>query len=145
MSFSGNLKIISELRNSTIFIETENHIQSNKIVQIQTLAGMQVQIAEYSNINCSKGTIRVGERFCNYDDNAFKHELAQYGVVDLYKVKQKIEGSLEDTGTIFPTFEGCNLPNSVKIAWISFEVRQYIPVPRQCSKGQLKNLQSRTR
>ena len=126
-------------------LKLKNRIQSKNIVLIQTLAGTQVQIAEHPNLYFSKANIRDGERFFNYDYDIFKHELAQYGVVDLYKVKQKIEGSLEDTGTIFPTFEGCNLPNSVKIAWISFEVRQYIPVPRQCSKGQLKNLQSRTR
>ena len=40
-SIVGNLKNISELRNGTILIETENHIQSNKIVQIETLAGTQ--------------------------------------------------------------------------------------------------------
>ena len=143
-SLGGNPRNVSELRNGTILVETENQIQSNKIMQLKTLAETQVQIAEHPNLNFSKGTIRAGEWFRNYDDDILKHELAQCGVVDLYKMKRKVEGSLKDTGTIILTFEGCNLPDSVKIGWNSYEVRQYIPLPRQCFKFQKFNHSSKT-
>ena len=102
-------------------LKLKNRIQSKNIVLIQTLAGTQVQIAEHPNLYFSKANIRDGERFFNYEYDIFKHELAQYGVVDLSKIKKKIEGSLKDTSTIILTLEGCDLPDSIKISWNRFD------------------------
>ena len=59
-------------------------------------------------------------------------------------MKRKIDGDLINTGTIILTFESCDLPKNVKIGWTSFEVRKYIPDPRQCFQCQKFNHGSKT-
>ena len=71
-------------------------------------------------------------------------ELSKYGVTELYKIKRKEDGILKNTGTIILTFDLCEIPSFVKIGWTTFEVRKYIPNPRQCYHCQKFNHSAKT-
>lgn len=139
----GPPKRITELLNGTLLIEVANFTQSQKIVQINKLDNTDVETVEHNSLNFTKGTIR-SERYAELDDDILLDELSKYGVTEIYKIKKRSGDSLINTGTIILTFDRCELPPSVKISWISLDVRRYIPNPRQCYKCQKYNHSSRT-
>ena len=138
----GAPKRITELNNGTILIEAQNEQQSEKIKQIKKICQIEVNIAEHQTLNYTKGTIR-SKRFVEEEESKLLEELSRYNVTEIYKIKRKKDETQENTGVMILTFEGCEIPEEIKIGWTSLEVRKYFPNPRQCYKCQRFNHSSK--
>ena len=129
----GEPKNLTEQRSGSILIEVANMEQSARIRQLKVLNNKQVKVEEHHFLNFTRGTIHC-KRFINKEDDELLQELANQNVTKIYKVKRKINNSLELTGTMVLTFDSCTLPEKVKLGWTAFEVRPYVPSVRQCFK-----------
>jgi len=129
---------VTELRNGSLLIKVKDRDQSTRIKQIKRLDGIPVTVSEHGSLNYTKGTIR-SKRYVELPETTLVEELTQSNVTEVYKMKRKIDGQLVNTGTIVLTFDRCTLPQSVKIGWNIFEVREYIPNPRRCYNCQKFN------
>jgi len=129
---------VTELRSGSLLIKVKTLDQSSNIKRLRSLCDINVTIAEHSNLNFTKGTIR-SKRYAEIDDARLMEQLRNHNVVEIYRMKKRINGDLTNTGTIILTFDQCTLPETVKIGWNIFEVREYIPLPRRCFKCQRFN------
>ena len=93
-----------------------------------------------------KVTIRR-DRYAKLEEELLIEQLRQYDGIEIYKMKERARednGEWKYTGMILLTFNRCQLPETVKIGWISVEVRKYILLPRRCFKCQQFNHSIRT-
>ena len=139
----GQPRQVTEKKNGSLLVEVANKTQSLKIVQIKKLDNLDVVVTPDPWLNYTKGTIR-SEVYCEIEKDILLQELKKFEVVDIYKQTKKVNGEISNNGIMILTFDSCDLPQNVKIAWTKFEVRQYIPYPRQCYKCQKFNHSSRT-
>ena len=129
---------MNELRNGTLLVKVSTREQSAKVKYIRRLDGTPVNVKEHTTLNTTKGTIRC-KRYLGLEDARILEELKKYDVTEIYRMKTKVDGELTQTGTMVLTFNRCKLPDSVKIGWNIFDVREYIPNPRRCHKCQKFN------
>ena len=139
----GPPRKVTEKRNGSLLVEVANKTQSMKIIQIKKLDNLDVVVTPDPWLNYTKGTIR-SELYCEIGKDALLDELKEFKVTDIYKQTKKVNGEIRNNGIMILTFDSCDLPQNVKIGWNNFEVRQYIPYPRQCYKCQKFNHSSRT-
>jgi len=126
---------VTEMRNGSLLIKVKNVEQSNNIKLLRGLDGTDVAITEHGSLNFTKGTIR-SRRYVDVADDRLMEQLRTQDVTEIYRMKKKINNEFVHTGTIVLTFDRYTLPDTVKIGWNVFEVREYIPLPRRCFKCQ---------
>ena len=131
----GKPRKVTELRDGSLLVEVSNEQQSKLIQSIVKLDDTKVTVSEHPSLNTVKGTIRYKNN-PNYNEIEILQELKQHKVIDIYRVKRKANGSLENTNIYILTFDLCTLPRDVFIGWTRCEVREYIPRPRRCFKCQ---------
>ena len=82
-TLKGDPKKITELKDGSILIETQNSEQSTRIQQIQKLNNISVKVEQHKFLNQTKGTIH-SPRFVKMETETLKNELT---VEDLRKSK----------------------------------------------------------
>ena len=132
---NGSPNKITELRSGQLLIEVRNEQQSKDIHKIGKLANCKVTVAPHDRLNQSKGTIYY-ENKPNYSDEDLLKSLKKSKVIDLYRIKKKIDGKSINTPIYILTFQQTQIPEHISVGWTRCRVRDYIPRPRRCFKCQ---------
>ena len=121
--------------NGTLLIQVANKDQAEKIKHMKRINNVEVTVKEHSTLNFAKWTMH-SKRFVDTEDDTLLSELKKYDITEIYKIKRNESNILVNTGTMILTFDRCVLLNYVKIRWKSYDVREYIPLPRLCYRCQ---------
>ena len=131
----GEPKSVTELRDGSLLVEVRNEEQSVRIRNVKNLDNLVIEVKDHQKLNQIKGTIRY-KNLPNYTEQQLLDELQTQKVAEIYRIKKKIGGGLQDTHIYIITFDACNLPQDIRIGWTRCPVREYIPRPRRCYKCQ---------
>ena len=134
-AYVGELDNITRLRNGSLLIEGKSDDQITKALSITSIAGLSVNVQEHATLNFCKGVITCKDLVQETEEEILS-ELAEEGVVAIYRVKNRVDGALVPTPTLILTFKANHLPESISVGFYRVRVRQYIPNPLRCYKCQ---------
>ena len=123
---------IKALSSGLLLIEVDQKPTHDKLLRINKVLGIPVNVSPHSTMNSSKGTI-----FCDniyqYTEDELQEKLEEQGVTHVHRIKKR-GGEL--TSLYVLTFNKTTLPASIKVGYMNCKVRLYIPNPRRCFKCQ---------
>lgn len=130
----GELKSIKKIREG-LLVETVSATQALRLMKATTLGDMAIQTLAHRTLNISKGVV-----FCrdllNCSVEEICSELKSQGVIEVRRIKTRINGDLKDTANHVLTFNTPKIPAKIKVAYYSLNVRLYIPAPMRCFRCQ---------
>lgn len=142
---AGPVKSIKSLINGTLLIQTANLKQAKELIKIIALPGnLKVSVKEHERLNFSKGVIWAPELIYATDEEILLN-LKDYHATEIKRIsKLNIKKEQINTGTFFIMFATKDLPKSVNLAYMCYEVRAFVPNPIQCFKcGRFNHIASR--
>ena len=126
---------IKQLRSGLLLIEVDQKKNYNKLLPVKKFVDIPVSVEEHSSLNISKGTI-----YCDcledVSDELIAKELEDQDVKEVYRQKRRDGDNFIPTNRFVITFNTTKVPSEVKIGYLIFKVRLYIPNPRRCFKCQ---------
>lgn len=129
---AGKPKNVKLLRDGSLLILTTTKKQAEKLYKLKSLSDeIQVKVSEHKTLNLSKGTIYCRDIIVSTDDE-IKEALKEQNVVDIYRMKRRVDKILVDSGMFILTFNLSHLPTKIDCGYQQLEVREYIPNPRRC-------------
>jgi hypothetical protein len=124
------------LRDGSMLILANNENVANKFISQKNLANLcPIKATYHQHLNNCKGTI-YDRLLINVSEEEIIQNLANQGVVEVFKFKRNLNDKIIPTGLILLTFNLFNLPSKLKIAWYEKEVRPYYPNPMRCKSCQ---------
>lgn len=124
-------KIIKAGFNS-LHVATMSQGQSDKLMNLKTLAGIKIIVEPHRQLNTVKGVVR-SKSFNNSTIEALEEKLKIHGVTQVRRITKKLGETKIKTDTYILLFNRQNRPNSLKITdWHSVKVEEYKEKPRQC-------------
>ena len=94
----GKLGKITKAGKNTLFVETISASQSEKLMNVKTIAKQVVMIEEHKHYNKVKGVV-PSKTMSACEEDQLKEHLREQGVVDVQRVKIKKNGDLIKTNT----------------------------------------------
>ena len=129
--YDGSIKKHSK---DTLLIKVRSKEQGDRLKRVTTIAAVQVVVAEHAAFNQTKGTI-YSKTMVNSSIDSLKEALKDQHVIDVERMKIKINGTLKETPRHILTFNIPDLPGSIKLTdWHRELVEPYIPRPMRCTK-----------
>lgn len=114
-----------------LLINTRTNAQTKRLLETKKLADFEIDVIPHATLNVSKGVI-----FCRDLLNCSIEEIAENlkkdGVIEVRRMKKKIDNVLVDSANHILTFNSTKLPTEIKIAYYNVKVRPYIPPPTRC-------------
>lgn len=126
---------IKKLRDGTLLVTVPTKQISEKFLSCKKLGEHNVKVSVHSFLNLSKGVIYNRDLLYSTDDEIIEN-LADQGVVDVKRLTRKVDKVDKPTGSFILTFNRFKLPEKVKAAYHSLEVRPFVPNPLRCFKCQ---------
>ena len=133
-SLAGEVKAMKKIRDG-LLIETASAAQSRLLLRSNKLGDLNVEISPHGSLNKSRGVITCRD-LLNCSVEEICSELRSQGVIDVRRMKTRINGELKESPSHILTFNTLNLPNRIKAAYYSLPVRLYIPPPLRCFRCQ---------
>ena len=125
---------IKKQSRDTLLIKVNSRQQGEKLRQVQNIAGNAVVVREHGALNQSKGTV-YSRAMSNSSLQSLKDALANQHVVEIERMKTKVNGQLQDTHRYILTFNRPDPPGIIKLVdWHCEPVELYIPRPMRCTK-----------
>ena len=129
--YEGAIKKHSQ---DTLLIQVKSAQQGNRLRQVERLAGVEVDISEHRALNQCKGTV-LSRTMSNTPLETLKEALKDQNVIEVERMKARINGELQETHRYILTFNQPNPPTAIKLAdWHHEAVDLYIPKPMRCVK-----------
>lgn len=128
----GIVKAVSCLTNGRLMIKCMDEKQKQKILKMKTIAGGKVICTEIGEK--TRGVISGVPLNVSVDD--IKGSLDGGTVVSARRLQMWKDSKRCDSMSVMIQFEGNTLPIKVKLGFMSFSVREYIPPPLRCFKCQ---------
>lgn len=128
----GVVKAVSCLSNGRIMIKCMDQKQKEKIMKMKMLAGARITCTEIGNK--VQGVISGVPLNVSMDD--IKGSLSGGAVISARRLQMWKDNKKCESMSVMIQFEGINLPIRVKLGFVSFSVREYVPPPLRCFKCQ---------
>ena len=127
---TGAPRKITEMRDGNLLVEVSSEIQCNKIMEITSLASVEVSVSPHRSLKAIKGTIRY-YNLPDHSERKILKELKQFHVTEVNRIsyrnrndrdKETTDASNSTTASNFIysniyilTFEGNSLPSHINI------------------------------
>lgn len=128
----GIVKAVSFLSNGRIMIKCKDGKQKQKILKMKTLVGGKITCSEIGDK--TRGVISGVPLNVSMED--IKGSLNGGIVTSARRLQMWKDDKRCDSTSVMIQFEGGTLPIRVKLGFISFSVREYMPPPLRCFKCQ---------
>ena len=122
---------ITELRDGSLLIKSKSQHMSQKLSHLSSIGGIDISANPHPKLNRSQGTIFSPKLF-HLSEKELLEEFSDFGVTSVYRMKDRVNGSLRPSCRILLTFDSLELPERVYFTWLPFQVRRYFPQPRRC-------------
>ncbi|XP_064464134.1 uncharacterized protein LOC135375334 [Ornithodoros turicata] len=119
-----------KLSSGDIQIEVESRSQSSALVCIKKLGDIPVSIRKHRILNIVKGVISESE-LLDCSDSEIEEGLREHGVVAARRIIMRRDGKEMQTKHIVLSFQLHRLPETIKVGYLNFHVRPYVPNPRR--------------
>ena len=117
--------------NGSVLVEVTSLEEKEKLLSLTALTGKPAKCAPHKSMNQSKGVIRA-PLLMQFSEERLQKEFESQNVTEVKQMKKKIDGVLTPLPTYVLTFDQPRLPRDIKAAWLYFNVKPYVPVPRRC-------------
>ncbi len=124
----GSVKGVTCLNNGRDLIKCKDKIQRAKILELKSLAGGKISCAE---VGMRKSGVISGVSL-NVTREEIKGNLIGGNVASVKRLMTWKDSKKCDSLSVLIHFEDSNLPVKVKLGFISYVVREYIPPPLCC-------------
>ena len=131
---AGGYKNIKRLRSGDLLIEVACKQHSENLLKTTTLATVPVTCTPHRTLNSCKGVVRAYES-TNCTEEELKEWLTTKGVIDVKRPALRGTAA-RPTPTLFLTFHGNRLPESILIGFEHCRVEPYVPNPLRCFRCQ---------
>lgn len=130
----GDGHVTKRIRDGSLLIKCKNDIQTQKLINLdQQIFGntYKVSVAEHTQLNSVQGLVYCYDaKFLSEDE--IREGLQDEKVIDVQKIKKKVNGVLTNTALCILTFKRSVLPTSIHFGFHEVLVKQYIPNPLRC-------------
>lgn len=130
----GDGHITKRIRDGSLLIKCKNDTQTQKLLNLdQQIFGntYKVSVQEHTQLNSVQGLIYCWDaKFLSEDE--ILDGLQDEKVIDVHKIKKKVNGVLTNTALCILTFKRSILPTSIHFGFHEVLVKQYIPNPLRC-------------
>lgn len=128
-----NILEVQRLRSGELLIISKNEKSTKAFLNAKTLGGLApIKVQEHPYLNKSKGIV-FSREFTDLNETEIKDGLQDQNVVDVYKIKRKLNGEFINTAGHILTFDTPYVPSSIKAGFLNLKVRIYIPNPLRCT------------
>lgn len=131
----GDVEMVKILRDGSLLIECKGIEQKNKAFNVDSICKRAVlekkMLGENKKIRGVIYGIPLDE-----DLEKLKKNIVGAKVTNVKRLSRTVDGERVGSQSILMEFEGKELPMSIKIGYISFQVRPYVPPPLRCFKCQ---------
>ena len=122
---------ISELRDGSLLIKSRSTDTTQKLLSLKKIANTDVTIAINQRLSQSRCTI-YATSLLQHSESELAEDFEDRGVVEVRRIKKRINGDLIDTPIHILTFDSLEPPDQIYHGWVKYSTRRYIPRPRQC-------------
>lgn len=130
----GDVNKVKLLKSGQVLVEVKNDAQGKKLSNLKTIGtDVKVTVKQHAHLNTSKGVI-TSRDLQSSELVEILDELKTQGVIEVRNIMTKRNGILSKSNSFILTFQGINLPETVKLCFEVFKVRPYVPKPRRCFK-----------
>ena len=127
----GNIK---KQNRDTLLIKVKSKQQGDRLRQVTSIAGVETEVSEHKSLNQSKGTV-FSKTMSNTPVDVLREALRDQGVVEIERMKTKVNGTLQESHRYIITFDRPDPPGAIKIVdWHHELIELYIPKPMRCVK-----------
>lgn len=134
---SKDILSISPLRDGSLLLLVKDKNIAKKFTETKELVGVcKVNCKLHEHLNFTKGTI-YAPYLNKLPESEIIKELANDGVVDVYKYERMVDGKKEKTGVMLLTFDLYTVPTKLQVTYHKSFVREYYPNPMRCKQCQL--------
>lgn len=130
----GEVAIVKRIREGKILLQTKTEKQVpllKKMVMITS--GINVVITDHSTLNKCRVVITCRELNCEKEE-VILEELAEQKVIQVDRIKKRVDGDLVKTSSYILTLSTTNMPAFIKIGFLRVPTRPYYPRPTRCYK-----------
>ena len=127
------------LRPNEWLVEATTRIQSESIMNIKTIAGVDVHVTRHDTFNYIQGTVvlpHIQEEALPGKDvllDSLQMRYTNVHDIDIFEIPSRKNHSTKLT-ILKVKFTGQSVPQNIKILGQNREVREYVPKPLQCNR-----------
>ena len=114
-----------------LLVKTKNGEQTRKLLRATLFGDQAVKVSKHGKLNQSRGTI-YAEDLKELEESEVVEWLREYGVTDVKQVWRKEGNRVVKTPLFEITFDKHVPPETIKLDYVSYEVRRSYPRPLQC-------------
>ncbi|XP_037531028.1 uncharacterized protein LOC119408303 [Nematolebias whitei] len=131
----GDVEMVKILRDGSLLIECKDIEQKNKAFNVDNICKRVVLEKKMLGENIKTRGVIYGIPL-DEDLEKLKKNIVGAKVTNMKRLSRTVDGKRVGSQSILMEFEGKELPMSIKIGYISFQVRPYVPPPLRCYKCQ---------
>lgn len=132
----GQPKTIKKLRNGRLLIEAKNGKQAEQYLKMKSFYDIaEITVEPHITLNYSRGVI-FSKELMECPISELKAELREELVVDVVRIKRKVNGEEVPTSGLILTFAAAHPPDRIRAGYLSLPVRPYFRNPQRCFKCQ---------
>ncbi|XP_027895304.1 uncharacterized protein LOC114158190 [Xiphophorus couchianus] len=131
----GDVEMVKILRDGNLLVVCKNEEQKNKALNVDNICKKTVLEKKIVGENKKTRGVIYGIPL-DEDLDKIKRSIVGAKANNLKRLSRTINGERVGSLSILIDFEGKELPQNVKIGYLSFQVRPYIPPPLRCFKCQ---------
>ncbi|KAI2655997.1 Nucleic-acid-binding protein from mobile element jockey [Labeo rohita] len=129
----GKIKFAKFLSNRRLLIFAKDKLQREKFLQAETLNGEQINAHNPGNAAKMKGVIYDVPLTMTMDE--IMQEVKGGKVLKATRLQMHRRGVKSDSFSVLLEFEK-SMPKKIRMGYLSYDVREYIPAPLRCFKCQ---------
>lgn len=130
----GDTESIKKVKEG-LLIKSVSSLQARRLLSIKRLCDSDINVRPHGSLNYCKGVISHPD-LINSSVEEILDGLKSQGVTEVTRLRKKKDGAFIETAALLITFDKPFLPQKVKAAFYSLDVRPYYPKPIRCFRCQ---------
>ncbi|XP_064475513.1 uncharacterized protein LOC135389389 [Ornithodoros turicata] len=119
------------MRSGDLLLKCTSQADCEKILSTHDMLGTKIAASYHKTLNTSRGVIAVPE-LIDVPEEEILTNLKEQGVTNVRKLKIRKNNEYIITRNVVLTFDKPTIPQTLKVGYLSAEVRPYIPNPLRC-------------
>ena len=121
----------SFLRDGSLLVKTKDCSQTEKLIASTQFLNEPCEIVRDPKLNTSKGTLHAFD-LLDLSEDDIVHWFGEFGVVGAKRFTRRVDGKTEPTPTVLLTFDMPSCPSHIKLDYVTYNIKKYIPNPLLC-------------